>query len=65
MTRRRSRKREQRPGVRYITYFYQAAPADNSTGDIAVFEPIERDDHTRYAATQNDFVSLDCWEGLR
>ncbi len=51
--------------VRYITYFYQAAPADNPTGYMAVFEPIERDDHTRYAATQNYFVSLDCWEGLR
>jgi hypothetical protein len=32
---------------------------------MAVFEPIDRQDQARYTATQNYFVSLDCWEGLR
>ena len=32
---------------------------------MAVFEPIDHKDQARYTATQNYFVSLDCWEGLR
>jgi hypothetical protein len=32
---------------------------------MAVFEPLDPDDKNRYAATENYFVSLDCWEGLR
>ena len=51
--------------VRYITYSYKDTPTDNPTGYMAVFEPIDRKDQTRYTATQNYFVSLDCWEGLR
>ena len=51
--------------VRYITYSYKDTPTDNPTGYMAVFEPIDRQDQARYTATQNYFVSLDCWEGLR
>jgi len=51
--------------VRYITYSYKDTPADNPTGYLAVFEPIDHKDQARYTATQNYFVSLDCWEGLR
>ena len=51
--------------VRYLTYSYKDTPTDNPTGYMAVFEPIDREDQARYTATQNYFVSLDCWEGLR
>ena len=51
--------------VRYITYFFKDTPTDNPTGYMAVFEPIDRQDEARYTATQNYFVSVDCWEGLR
>jgi hypothetical protein len=32
---------------------------------MAIFEPIDKADKSRYAAAQNYFVTLDCWEGLR
>jgi hypothetical protein len=51
--------------VRYITFFYKHTPTDNPTGCMAVFEPLGSKDKNRYAATQDYFVSLDCWEGLR
>jgi hypothetical protein len=51
--------------VRYVTCFYKGTPEDNPTGYMAVFEPLESEDKNRYAATQNYFVTLDCWEGLR
>jgi hypothetical protein len=51
--------------VRYITYSYKDTPTDRPTGYMAVFEPIDRQDQARYTATQNYFVSLDCWDGLR
>jgi len=51
--------------VRYVTFFYSHTPEDNPIGYMAVFEPIDKADKNRYAATQNYFVTLDCWEGLR
>jgi len=51
--------------VRYVTFFYKQTPEDNPTGYMAVFEPLDPEDKNRYAASQNYFVTLDCWEGLR
>jgi hypothetical protein len=51
--------------VRYVTFYYKDMPPDNPTGYMAVFEPLRSKDKNRYAATQDYFVSLDCWEGLR
>jgi hypothetical protein len=51
--------------VRYVTFFYSHTPEDNPIGYMAVFEPIDKADKNRYAASQNYFVTLDCWEGLR
>jgi hypothetical protein len=51
--------------VRYVTFFYKKTPDDNPTGYMAVFEPLDPEDKNRYAASQNYFVTLDCWEGLR
>jgi len=51
--------------VRYVTFFYKKTPEDNPTGYMAVFEPLDPDDKNRYAASENYFVTLDCWEGLR
>ena len=51
--------------VRYVAFFYKDTPPDNPTGYMAVFEPLHSEDKNRYAATQDYFVSLDCWEGLR
>jgi hypothetical protein len=39
--------------------------ADDPTGDMAVFEPLDPDDKNRYAATEVYFESLHCREGLR
>ncbi len=51
--------------VRYIASFFKDTPEDNPTGYMAVFEPLNQEDQARYAATQNYFVTIDCWEGLR
>ena len=51
--------------VRYVTFFYKGTPEDNPTGYMAVFEPLHSEDKNRYAATQDYFVTLDCWEGIR
>jgi hypothetical protein len=51
--------------VRYLTSFYKNTPGDNPTGYMAVFEPTDGKDHTRYAATQSYFVSIDCWDALK
>jgi hypothetical protein len=51
--------------VRYITFFYTATPEDNPVGFMAVFQPLDKTDKNRYAATQDYFVTIDCWEGLR
>jgi hypothetical protein len=51
--------------VRYIASFFKATPEDNPTGYMAIFEPLDQESPGRYVATQNYFVSLDCWEGLR
>jgi hypothetical protein len=51
--------------VRYVAHFFDGTPEDNPIGYLAVFEPIDPADDHRYAATQDYFVSLDCWEGLR
>ena len=51
--------------VRYVTFFYKNTPHDNPTGFMAVFEPLHSADKNRYAATQDYFVTADCWEGLR
>ena len=59
-------RREFRVGerVRFVGSFFKDRPADNPTGYMAVFEPLDDDGQGRYAATQNYFVSLDCWAGL-
>ena len=44
-----------------ITYSFKDTPTGSPTGYMAVFEPIDRQDQARCAATQNYFVSLDCW----
>jgi hypothetical protein len=51
--------------VRLITFFYTATPEDNPIGFMAVFQPLDKADKNRYAATQDYFVTIDCWEGLR
>jgi hypothetical protein len=51
--------------VRYVTFFYKDTPQDSPTGYMAVFEPLHSEDKNRYAATQDYFVTIDCWEGLR
>src|SRR5271155_2107790 len=51
--------------VRYISWFLKNTPVDNPTGHMVVFEPLDGRDRNHYAATQNDFVTLECWEGLR
>jgi hypothetical protein len=51
--------------VRYVASFFKNTPADNPTGHMAVFEPLDLEDEHRYVATRDYFVTLDCWEGLR
>jgi hypothetical protein len=51
--------------VRYLSSFFKGTPEDNPTGYMAVFEPVDPKDKNRYEATQNYFVTLDCWEGLK
>ena len=51
--------------VRYVSHFVKASPEDNPVGAMAVFKPLGPGDETRYAATQDYFVTPDCWEGLR
>lgn len=51
--------------VRYRSFFFKSTPVDNPTGYMAIFESMDRNDLNRYAAVQNYFVTLDCWEGLR
>jgi hypothetical protein len=51
--------------VRYLASFFKNTPEDNPTGYMADFEPLDRGDGHRYAASQNYFVTLDCWQGLR
>jgi hypothetical protein len=51
--------------VRYLTHFFRDTPHDNPVGYMAVFVPIDPGDTTHYAATQDYFVSMDCWDGLR
>jgi hypothetical protein len=50
--------------VRYITSYYKGTPEDNPTGHMVVFQPLDPEDTNRYAATQDYFVTLDCWDGL-
>jgi hypothetical protein len=50
--------------VRLVAAFFKDIPADNPTGYMAIFEPLNIEDHCQYAATQDYFVSLDCWDGL-
>jgi hypothetical protein len=50
--------------VRFVSSFFKGSPTDNPTGYMAVFEPLGKEGQGQYAATQNDFVSLDCWAGL-
>ena len=59
-------RREFRVGehVRLVSSFFKGLPADNPTGYMAIFEPLGNDGQGQYAATQNYFVSLDCWAGL-
>jgi hypothetical protein len=51
--------------VRYLTFFYTPTPEDNPVGFMAVFQALDEADKNRYAATQDYFVTMDCWEGLR
>jgi hypothetical protein len=51
--------------VRYVSHFFKDTPADNPTGYMAVFAPLDPHDPNRYAAVETYFVSLDCWEGLK
>ncbi|MGP0067237.1 MAG: hypothetical protein ACLQGP_27040 [Isosphaeraceae bacterium] len=51
--------------VRFISSYFKKTPQDNPTGYMAVFEPLDRRDKNRYAATQDYFVALECWEGLK
>jgi hypothetical protein len=51
--------------LRYISSFLKETPEDNPTGHMVVFEPCDGRDRNRYAATQDYFVTLECWEGLR
>jgi hypothetical protein len=51
--------------VRYLPYFFKDTPADNPSGYMAVFKPLDPNDPNRYAATETYFVSFDCWEGLK
>jgi hypothetical protein len=51
--------------VRFLASYFKNTPRDNPTGYMAVFEPLDRRDKNRYAATQDYFVSLECWEGLK
>jgi hypothetical protein len=51
--------------VRYISSFLKKTPEDNPTGHVVVFEPFDGGDKNRYAAIQNYFVTLECWEGLK
>jgi glycerol-3-phosphate cytidylyltransferase-like family protein len=51
--------------VRYVRQFYLGKPEDNPIGYMAVFEPLDLNDHAQYGATQDNFVGLECWENLR
>jgi hypothetical protein len=51
--------------VRFVSSYYKSTPEDNPTGMMAVFEPLGPNDANRYNATQDDFVTLACWEGLK
>ncbi len=51
--------------MRFISSYFKKTPHDNPTGYMAVFEPLDRRDKNRYAATQDYFVTLECWEGLK
>ena len=51
--------------VRFISSYFKNTPKDNPTGYMAVFEPLDRRGKNRYAATQDYFVTLECWEGLK
>jgi hypothetical protein len=50
--------------VRYVSHFFVSKPEDNPIGYMAVFQPIDPKDNNKYEATQDYFVSLDCWEAL-
>ena len=51
--------------VRFLSSYFKNTPRDNPTGYMAVFEPLDRRDKNRYAATQDYFVTIECWEGLK
>jgi hypothetical protein len=51
--------------VRYIRQFFVNTPEGNPIGYIAIFEPLDPNDKIEYGATQDCFVSLECWENLR
>jgi hypothetical protein len=59
-------RREFRVGehVRFVGSFFKDSPPDNPTGYMAIFHPINEEDHEQFAATESYFVSLDCWERL-
>jgi hypothetical protein len=51
--------------VRYLRQFFVSKPEDNPIGYMAIFEPLDPNDKTQFGATQDCFVSLECWENLR
>ena len=51
--------------VRYVRQFFVSTPEDNPIGHMAIFEPLDPKDKTRYGAAQDCFASLERWEGLK
>jgi hypothetical protein len=50
--------------VRFVASLFKDSPSDNPTGYMAVFEALGDGGESQYVATQNYFVSLECWAGL-
>ncbi len=50
--------------VRYLKHEFVPKPEDHPLGYMAIFEPLDPKDGSSYGATQDYFVSLDCWEDL-
>src|SRR4051794_17804689 len=51
--------------VRYVESYFKETPEDNPTGYMIVFEPLRSKDGPRYAAVQTNFVTPECWVGLK
>ncbi len=51
--------------VRFLGSLRKETPADNPTGPMAIFEPLEPARRERYAARAGYFVDADCWAGIK